>query len=129
MTDRVTLVNCGTCNASSRYPLPTYSAGGQDGVPQRQCEEECKEVKADLTLLGCDLCGSEIVGKNPRPGWYHDGEAITCGDCGAVNRVSCDAESDPYVSGYVCKHGVSDDKACDLCEIEDGAGVGEVRSP
>jgi len=79
-------------------------------------------------LLCCDLCGDEIAGRDPRPGWYHDDEEIVCSGCGAKNHVSCDAESDPYVSGYVCRHGKDDETPCDLCEIEDGCGVGEVAT-
>lgn len=83
----------------------------------------------DFTLLACDLCGSEIAGADPRPGWYSDGESLTCSDCGAINSVSCDGEEDPYVSGYTCRHGKHSVDACDLCEIEEGGGVGEVESP
>jgi hypothetical protein len=83
---------------------------------------------SDVSFLDCELCGSEIVGAHPTPGWYSDGEAITCTDCLAVNHVSCDAESDPYVSSYDCRHGKEDAEACDLCEIEESGGVGEVAT-
>lgn len=79
-------------------------------------------------MLDCDFCGSAIVSaelRNP-PGYYSDGEAITCGDCLAVNHISCDEESDAYVSSFDCKHGKHSNEPCDLCEIEEGGGVGEV---
>lgn len=77
------------------------------------------------TLLECDLCGAELLGKDPRPGYYGDGEELKCTDCGAIMHVSCDGESDHYVNGYVCRHGMDDETQCDLCEIQDGSGVGE----
>lgn len=79
-----------------------------------------------LSLLDCDRCGAAITGRDQRPGWYHDGEDILCTDCGASNSISCDGESDPYVSGYVCRHGKPSDEPCDQCEIEDSGGGGEV---
>jgi hypothetical protein len=82
----------------------------------------------EVQMLDCGLCGSAIVSSTPGllPGWYSDGESITCGDCHAVNHVSCDSETEPYVSYYDCRHGKPDTDACDLCEIEEGGGVGEV---
>lgn len=70
-------------------------------------------------MLECGLCGSEITGEDPRSGWYWDGEDITC-DCGAVNSVSVDSESDAYVGHWTCKHGKDDETMCDLCETEQG---------
>jgi hypothetical protein len=70
------------------------------------------------TLLNCGLCGDGIPGKDPRPGWYRDGEDITC-DCGAVNTVSLDSETDQYVGSWTCKHGKDDETMCDLCETEE----------
>jgi hypothetical protein len=78
------------------------------------------------TMLDCGICGLALLGKDPRPGRYSDGEEIKCTDCGAVNSISCDGEAYPYVSGYVCQHGKDSDTLCDQCEIEDGGGVGEV---
>lgn len=70
-------------------------------------------------LLECGLCGAEIPGKDPRSGWYRDGEDITC-DCGAVNSISVDAEDEAYVGGWTCPHGKDDSEECLLCETEPG---------
>lgn len=77
------------------------------------------------TLLDCGFCGAEIPGKDPRSGWYWDGEDITCDDCSAVNSISVDAETDAYVAHWTCKHGKDDETMCDECEIEQCGGVGE----
>jgi hypothetical protein len=78
------------------------------------------------TELPCAACGSDV----PTPlegGYWQDGAELTCTDCGAVNHVSCD-EDGVVFSFYKCRHGKRDDEACDLCEIEDGSGVGEVAT-
>ena len=81
-----------------------------------------------IALLECANCGVDIPGSDPRPGWYSDGEDITCGACKTINHVSCDAETDPYVGSWTCRHGRPGDGPCDACEIEFGAGVGEVTT-
>ncbi len=86
---------------------PTRSAGPQDVDDN------------ELNPLECDHCGGELVGKDPRLGWYHDCEVIECPDCQAQNLISCDAES-VYVSSWVCRHDKRDDEPCELCEIEIG---------
>jgi len=79
-------------------------------------------------MLDCELCGLAIASSHLEPGWYQDGEEIECGGCRAINHISCDEESDPYVSSFDCRHGKHSDEACDLCEIEEGGGVGEVAT-
>lgn len=68
------------------------------------------------SLLDCGNCGFAISGADPRPGWYLDGEDVTCADCGTVNGISCDSEESPHVSHWTCKHGKDDEEPCDECE-------------
>ncbi len=50
------------------------------------------------TYLECPCCGAEGAESNER-GLYYDGQPLTCG-CNGI--VSCDAESDAYVSVDDC---------------------------
>lgn len=77
----------------------------------------------EAALLDCGSCGAEIQGGDPRPGYYHDGEDIVCQDCGSTNSISVDAESDPYVGHWTCRHGKDDETPCDQCERENGVAV------
>lgn len=78
-------------------------------------------MTADLLGCGNDDCGAALIGRDPRPGRYSDGEAIVCSDCGATNHVSVDDQHekdgacDIYVSSWHCVHGRWDHEPCDDC--------------
>ena len=67
--------------------------------------------------IECHPCGREIATPHA-DGLYYDGDELPC-ECGAVSIVSCDAETDPYVGSYRCKHGISEWDGCDACDHED----------
>ncbi len=76
-------------------------------------------------LASCALCGDEIPGIDGTD-IYADGEMYTCRGCQAVHRADYDDdEKGMCLDLYKCRHNRLADVACDLCEIEDGAGVGE----
>ncbi len=82
-------------------------------------------------MLDCGNCGLELDPRDPE-GAYWDDREYRCEDCGATNKVSVDEpdgeddHGDVYVSSWTCRHGKDDDTTCDLCEIEEAGGVGEV---
>lgn len=80
-----------------------------------------------MSKLPCESCGSGLQGHGNAGDVYQDADKIICGDCGATNCIHVDAE-DVHVMFFRCRHDKLDDETCDLCEIEEMGGIGEVAS-
>lgn len=48
-----------------------------------------------------------------------------CLECGATNFVTADRDGsgEPYVCGWLCKHGLEDNEECEDCNAEADLGI------
>ncbi len=79
-------------------------------------------MSANSESLDCACCGGDLPSTLAN-GYYSDGEELKCDDCNSANYVAIDEGDEeegegpyPYISHYVCEHGLRDDAVCDLCE-------------
>lgn len=67
-----------------------------------------------IETLECTLCDG-VAARSDADGYFADGDAAECEDCGATGTVYAD-EGDIYVVMTVCGHGVSTLDPCAGCE-------------
>lgn len=64
--------------------------------------------------MDCARCGTDLIDQI-----VHDEQELTCGYCGAVNRVSVDEDGDAWIGHWTCCHDVPGDSECVMCDAED----------